>query len=141
MPLPIEPGTAFAAHVEQHMHHDRIAWLVTVDADGTPQPSPIWFLWDADSILIFSRPDTGKVRNIAVRPRVAIHFNGDNNGGHIVVLTGLAALAPDAPPANAIPDYLEKYRAGLLDIGMTPDSFAAEYSAAIRIVPERIRGH
>ncbi|MGI9252887.1 MAG: pyridoxamine 5'-phosphate oxidase family protein, partial [Thermomicrobiales bacterium] len=44
--LNLQPGTAFAARVVRHLEHDQVAWLVTVDADGAPQPSPVWFLWD-----------------------------------------------------------------------------------------------
>jgi PPOX class probable F420-dependent enzyme len=141
MPLPLDPGTEFAARVEAHLREDQIAWLVTVDADGTPQPSPVWFLWDGDTVLIYSQPETGKMRNITVRRRAAVHFNGDATGGDIVILTGVAIPAPDAPAADQIPAYIEKYRDGLRGIGMTPESFAAEYSAAIRFTPEKVRGH
>jgi PPOX class probable F420-dependent enzyme len=140
-PLNLDADSEFAARVEQHLDHDRIAWLVTVGDDGTPQPSPVWFLREGESLLIYSQPGTGKLRNIAARPKVAVHFNGDANGGDIVILTGHAAVAPDAPPADTIPAYIDKYRAGLRGIGMSPQSFAAEYSTALRVTIEKVRGH
>ena len=47
----------------------------------------------------------------------------------------------DAPPANQVPAYLEKYRQGMGRIGMTPEMFARTYSIALRITPTRIHGH
>ncbi|MFM9107624.1 MAG: TIGR03667 family PPOX class F420-dependent oxidoreductase [Chloroflexota bacterium] len=141
MSLPLDPQSPFSTRVLERLGRDQIAWLVTVDADGTPQPSPVWFLWEQDSLLIFSRPAAPKIRNIAARPRVAVHFDGDHDGGDIVVLTGMAAADPTAPAADAIPAYVEKYRAGIASLGMTPAAFAADYSAAIRVHPASVRGH
>jgi len=43
---------------------EQIGWLTTVSKAGAPQSSPIWFLlWDAESALVFSQPDTPKYRN------------------------------------------------------------------------------
>jgi len=33
----------------------------------------VWFLWNDGSILLYSQPDTPKLRNIAANPRVALH--------------------------------------------------------------------
>ncbi len=139
----IDTSTDFGARVARRLRHEQIGWLVTVDGDGTPQPSPIWFLWekDAGTLLIYSRPDAPKMGNIAANPRVALHLDGDGRGGDIVVLTGSARHDEDAPPADAVPAYVEKYREGIVRIGMEPESMAAAYSAAIRVTPEELRGH
>lgn len=139
--LDLDLGSEFGARVDRRLRTDTIAWLTTVGGDGTPQPSPVWFLWDGETALVYSRPRTGKLANIAANPRVSLSFNSDANGGDIVVLTGAAALATDAPAADQNPAYLDKYRAGILRIGMTPESFAAAYSVALRVRPERVRGH
>ena len=91
------------------MREELIGWLITTSPDGTPQPVPVWFLWDRpDSFLVYSKPGTAKLRNIAERPRVALHLDGDGKGGDIVVVLGDAALADD-PPAHEVPAYVEKY--------------------------------
>lgn len=59
----------------------------------------------------------------------------------VVILTGDAWIDASAEPASAIPSYIDKYMAGLQDIGMTPDVFAAAYSVAIRVRPTSLRGH
>ncbi|HEX5250458.1 MAG TPA: pyridoxamine 5'-phosphate oxidase family protein, partial [Gaiellales bacterium] len=82
--------------------------MVTVNGRGAPQPSPVWFLWDDGSILLYSQPDTPKLRNIAANPRVALHLNDDGRGDDIVILSGRAAESDDRP-AHELPVYLEKY--------------------------------
>ena len=138
--LNVDTSTPFGSRVLRRLQEEPVIWLVTVDADGTPQPSPVWFLWDSETALIYSQPNTPKLRNIERQPRVALHFDGDSDGGNIIVLTGTAAIDHDAPPATAVPLYLEKYRTRIGDIGMEPDSFAAAYSVALRVTPAKVRG-
>jgi PPOX class probable F420-dependent enzyme len=116
-----------------------VIWLTSVRADGTPQPAPVWFLWDGKSFLIYSQPKARKVRNLQANPRVALNLNSDSDGGQVAVCWGEARLDPLAPPAKDVPAYLEKYRQGITDIGMDPDSFSQAYSLAIRIVPNKVR--
>ena len=54
---------------------DEIAFmtLATVDAEGTPWASPVWFAHVGYSeFLWISRPETRHSQNIAARPRIAI---------------------------------------------------------------------
>lgn len=139
--MQIDTGTEFGRRAARRLREELIYWLVTVAPDGTPQPSPVWALWDGGTLLIYSQADTPKLRNIAGQPRVAVHLDGDGRGGDIVILTGDARLAPDAPPADRVPEYVTKYREGLRRIGMTAESFARAYPVALRVTPTRLRGH
>ena len=69
--MKLDTTSEFGARVERRLGRDLIAWLTTVSPSGTPQPSPVWFLWDRETFLIYSRPDTPKLRNIRSRPTVA----------------------------------------------------------------------
>jgi PPOX class probable F420-dependent enzyme len=101
---------------------------------------PVWFLWEQPaSFLIYSRPATAKLRNIAERPRVALHLDGNAEGGDIVVVLGDAALSAD-PPASELPAYVEKYAAFIARNSWTPESFAADYSVPLRIEATKLRG-
>ncbi len=139
--MKLDTTTDFGQRVERRLRDETIGWLTTVGADGTPQPSPIWFLWDGETVLVYSQPDKPKLRNMERNPRVSFNLDGDGRGGDIVILTGEARLDPAAPPADQHPDYLAKYRDGIARIGMTPEGFAAAYSVAIRMTPTRLRGH
>ena len=141
MAFTIDTGTPFGQRAERRLREELIGWLITTSADGTPQPVPVWFLWDLpDSFLVYSKPDTAKLRNIAERPRVSLHLDGDGTGGDIVVAVGDAALADD-PPAHEVPAYVEKYADLIAGHTWTPESFAAEYSVAVRVEVTGLRGH
>ena len=125
--------------LERLLRKEKIAWLTTMRSDGMPLPAPIWFLWQDSSFLIYSQPDAKRIRNIANNPRVAINLNSDLWGNRVVVVTGTAYVDASATPANEIPAYLEKYHEGILQIDMTPESMAKEYSTAIYVTPVWIR--
>ena len=135
-----DTSTELGTRALRRLRDDQVIWLVTVDPDGTPQPSPIWFLWDAETILFFSQPNKPKLRNIRRNPRVALHFDSDGEGGDIVVLTGTAEVLSEEPPDEQMTAYLAKYRAGIEELGMTPAGMAQEYSVRVRVRPTRLRG-
>ena len=137
----IDLTTEFGQRVKQRLEEEQIIWLTSVSSDGTPQPRPVWYLWDGATILIYSRPNTAKLRHIAANPHVALHFDGDGEGGDIIVLTGEAIITAGAPPADQNEAYLEKYDLGLKRINQTAAQFAKNYSVAIRVRPLRLRGH
>jgi hypothetical protein len=55
----------------------------------------------------------------------------------VVRVEGTARIVEDAPPANEIGQYVEKYRENMARIGFEPDGFAQAYSVAIRVEPTR----
>jgi PPOX class probable F420-dependent enzyme len=140
MPFSIDTSSEFGRRAERRLTETLLGWLVTVDRRGTPQPVPVWFLWEDGSVLLYSRPDKPKLRHIAANPRVSLHLDGNGRGGDIVVVTGSAAPTDDVP-ASQVPAYVAKY-AGLIEgNGWTPESFAADYSVPLRISVDRVRGH
>ena len=138
----IDESTALGAQVARHLREDRVAWLTTVTPGGAPVPSPVWFWWDgADSVFVFSLPDTARTRNIEANPRVSINFAGDGYGGDIVILSGRASLEADGASADRLPQYAEKYRWGFERLHVTPEQFAQRYSVPVRIRLTKVRGH
>lgn len=133
MAVEVEPA------LEERLREEKIAWLTTVRSDGMPQPTPVWFLWQDGKFLIYSQPEAKKIRNIASNPRVALSLNSDLWGNRVVVVTGMASVDVDPTPANQIAGFLDKYREGIAQIQMTPESMAKEYSAAIHVTPGWIR--
>ena len=136
-----DTSTEFGARVERRLRNDQIAWLTTEGTDGIPEPSPIWFLWDGTSILIFSQRNKPKLRNIAANPNVAFNLNSNDNGGDVIVITGRARIDQHGSTANEYATYSAKYAEAMIRLGATPEAFAQEYSVAIRVTPERLRGH
>jgi PPOX class probable F420-dependent enzyme len=135
----IDPSTERGARVGARLRDELVAWLVTVAPDGTPVPTPVWFWWDGETLLLYSQPGKPKLRHIAANPRVAVALRTDALGDELVVITGEAGVDESAPAAFEMPDYLEKYRDEIARQGSNPEEFSAAYAVPIRITPTRLR--
>jgi PPOX class probable F420-dependent enzyme len=137
----IDLTTKLGRKAKRHLKQQYIVWLTTVSADLSPQPRPVWFIWDGATFLIFSQPHAHKVQHITAHPQVALHFNTDETGDQdVIIFVGKAIIDVSVPPANKVRAYLRKYRAGIEALGMTPEQFSREYSVAIRVTPTTLRG-
>ena len=136
-----ESSSPFGERVRGRLTEDPVIWLTTVGHDLTPQPNPVWFLWDgADSILVYNRANAKRLANLQRRPRVSLNFDSDGDGGDIVILTGDAEMVEGQPPVTEYPEYLEKYRERIVQISGSPEAFAKNYSVSVRIRLSRVRG-
>lgn len=136
----IDLTTEYGARVARRLQDEQVIWLTTVGRDGTPQPNPVWFVYEDDSFLIYTQDTAYKLRNIRRNPRVSLHFDSGESGEDVVVFTGRASLDESAPLAHRHAAYLEKYRQGIADIDMTPESMGKDYHVAIRVKPDKVRG-
>jgi hypothetical protein len=57
----------------------------------------------------------------------------------LVVITGEAAVDESAPPADQVPQYIDKYRGEIARLGSEVAGFSGKYSVAVRIRPVRLR--
>lgn len=139
--MKIDTTTEFGQRVTRRLQEELIIWMTTVDSQGLPQPRPVWFTWDDETMLIYSHPDAFKVSHIATNPQVALNFDSDGQGGDIVVFIGEAWVDENAPPPHQDPVYLSKYKDGMAGINMTPDQYASAFSLALRVKLLKLRGH
>jgi PPOX class probable F420-dependent enzyme len=137
----IDLTSTFGKRVARRLEEEKIIWLTTVDSRGRPQPRPVWFLWDGENILIFSREAGYKIQHIKNNGKVSLNLDSDGQGGDIVVLLGTAIIENFAIPIEQLEQYLEKYTQGLAQLNMTPEKFQRSYSVVIRISPTLLRGH
>ena len=140
MPFALDTGTPFGQRAQRRLREDRLAWLTRRATTGRRSRSRSGSsgIGPRRSCSIRSPPPP-KLRNIAERPRVSLHLDGNGEGGDIVVVLGEAAVT-DEPPAHEVPDYVEKYGAFIARNSWTPESFAADYSVPLRIEATRLRG-
>ena len=129
----------FPTTVDDRLRTDAIMWMTTVTAGGNPQTSPIWFLLVGEEILMYSKDDTARIRNVSSNPRVSLNLDGDGRGGAIVVIEGTARIECAHPPASAMPEYVAKYQPFLDGYGWTPESFSVDYPVPILINPTHLR--
>lgn len=126
----------------RHLKQEYFIWLTTVDSSGTPQPRPVWFILEGDSILIYSQPSAFKLKHILNNPNVALHFNTPDSKGEedVIVFSGVAKIDPKIQPVNKNNAYLRKYREGIKSLSSTPQKFTEEYSTPVRIKLTSLRG-
>ena len=127
---------ATARRVLPMLADERVVWLSTVRPDGTPHLVPTWFLWDGEALLVFSKPNAVKVRNLRTNPRLMVAI-GDPHADFNVGLIEAAAQLGE-PATTAIPDaFFAKYAADLAAAGLDAAAFRATYTQAVRILPTR----
>jgi len=135
----LDVTTEWGQHAERRLRSDIIAWLTTVGSDGRPYTVPVWFLWDGETILLFSQPQKQKIRNLRKNPRVTLALDDSKQGEDVVIVEGTAELLDDPNMSVIIPAYVEKYGAIIQSMGWTPASMADVYSQGIRVTPTKFR--
>ncbi len=70
-----------------------IAVLSTVDADGAPEGSPIWYMYEEGKILIHVGGSSKKARNVRTNPKVSLTVDTRVAPYRGVVLRGHAVIA------------------------------------------------
>lgn len=127
------------ARIQRFLATKDVVVLATVQADGSPLATPVWFLHGSDALTLISEADTQKVRNLRRDPRVSVAADAgalaDVRG---VVVQGRAEFLPESEERHALARaFLKKYHPTLGrrwggDV-MPPDR------VMFRIVPTRIR--
>jgi PPOX class probable F420-dependent enzyme len=140
-----DPTTSFGQRVRARLQSDEVIWIVTVGADGRPQPNPVGFCRDGDAdsaeFVIYSRPDAHRLGHLRDRPdQVSFHFDSDGHGQDVVVLHGRVVIDDDHPAIKDWPPYLEKYGAAVERAFGSIEKFSASYPLALRITITSVRG-
>ena len=125
--------------MEARLRSNLMVWLTTVRPDGQPVTVPVWFLLrDDETILVYSRPEKEKLRNLAANPRVSLGLDVTDIGRNIVRLEGVARFDPDQPRADRDPAYLAKYTERMGAMFDVPERFAEQFSAALVITLTKV---
>ncbi|HEY1590678.1 MAG TPA: TIGR03667 family PPOX class F420-dependent oxidoreductase [Solirubrobacteraceae bacterium] len=134
------PATPFGEKVRTRLAEEIVVWRTTVDAGGTPQPNPVWFVWEGETVLVYNLNGAARISHIQARPRVALHFNNGDGHRDAVVLLGTAAIVDDVPSADEHKSFIGKYRDHQVKIGMDPCWYAETFTVPMRIFPTTARG-
>ena len=137
----IDLTSDFGKRAARRLMKEEIIWLTTTDSHGTPQPRPVWFIWNGETILIFSQPQAHKVSHIERHARVALNLDSVDFGEDIVVILGDATISTSPVTEDEMAQYLEKYSQGLERINFSIEEFKSSYNVAIRIPPPALRGN
>lgn len=108
------------------------ATVSTLNADGGPQASVVWYQRDGDTVVFSATEGRAKVRNLRRDPRVSITVFDMDNPYHSVELRGVAEIVPD--PAKELPPALS-----LRYLGEAPPPESDEIARVIvRVTPTRV---
>jgi len=136
-----QPTTERRPQVEAALRDDPVVWLSSVQADGRPHLVPVWFHWDGERIVAFSKPHARKVDNLRGQPQVMLAVGTPGPDFEVELIEATAEL-PDAPAESIIPaGFGAKYRELLHRAGLTVQRYAQVYSQPIVLRPTRFLGY
>ena len=78
--------------VERFAEQPLLAILSTVNRDGSPQSTPVWYMYDQGRFKVTSRGDRVKVRNIRRDPRVSLVIIDTAANGDPLAVSGTAEV-------------------------------------------------
>jgi PPOX class probable F420-dependent enzyme len=126
----------FTQEVSSRLESDHYGWLTTVAKSGQPVPRLVWFYRDGTDLIVYTMPNSAKVRHIDARSRVSLNLDSDGNGGGIVVVGGNAVVDEVGVDPRDDKAYWAKYKADAEQFGLT--EAIASYSTRLRIGVDKV---
>jgi PPOX class probable F420-dependent enzyme len=118
----------------------RIAVLATTNADGSPYPTAIWYVWTGEAFLMPTSGASRKARNVHARPDASIVVEERAPGLAGVAASGRAEVLRGEEAAELNTRIHARY---LTPLGREHPQVGALLTASddvtIRLVPERWR--
>lgn len=124
-PRPQRRGSSIAmtpAEVDVFLSEQRMARVATVDASGRPHVTPLWFVWSARSLWLYSLTRSSRWVHIAEHPQIAVVIDAGEAYDELrgVELRGRATAVGEVPRGSSPHPILdgieaahaEKYRPG-----------------------------
>ena len=84
----LDTTTEAGARADRRLREETMIWLATLRSDGQPQSVPVWFLWDGETFLVYSRPGQQKLKNVGSNARAGLHLNANDRCGEVVQVEG-----------------------------------------------------
>jgi PPOX class probable F420-dependent enzyme len=126
MPVRFDEGT------RRLLDGRNFAAVSTLNPDGAPQTSVVWFTRDSDTLLFSTAAHRQKARNLARDPRVSVSVFDLDNPYDSVEIRGTAELVEDT--AKTLPRELSQRYLGE-DPPPEPDDVNR---LIVRVIPERV---
>jgi PPOX class probable F420-dependent enzyme len=133
----LDLSTTKDKHIDERLRSEPIIWLASTRPDGKPHAIPVWFWWDGETVLMFSKPDAQKIRNLRRSPHVVLALNATDEGEDVAIIEGVAELVERPTSELMLPAFADKYAELFKRIGSDPIKMAAEYNQPIRVTPTK----
>jgi PPOX class probable F420-dependent enzyme len=122
---------------KQFLQEKRFAALATINRDGTPQQSIVWYELQGDEIMMNTKRGRLKDRNLVRDPRVSICVE---DGYRYITIRGTVRLIDDQQVAQAdIMRLAMRYHGTEIAERQARDQFGKEERITIRLPIERVK--
>jgi PPOX class probable F420-dependent enzyme len=112
------------------------ATIATINADGSPQTSPVWITRDGDDLLVSTVIGRLKERNLRRDPRASVTVFDHENPYNYFEARGEVTLTEEGG-AKLINDLALKYTG----VDYTGDKGTDNVRVIIRLTPTKVVGH
>jgi PPOX class probable F420-dependent enzyme len=124
-----------ASHIDLlKMEKPAFAQLATVNADGSPQVTPVWVDYDGTNVIINTAQGRMKARNLERNPRVALAISDPQNPYRYLGIQGRVVEMTEEGGDAHIDKMAKKYMGKDVYPGRTP----GERRVIVRIAPEKV---
>jgi PPOX class probable F420-dependent enzyme len=110
------------------------AQLATVNADGTPQVTPVWVDYDGTHVLVNTARGRIKTRNLERNPRVALAISDPENPYRYVGIQGRVVEMTEKGGDAHIDKMAKKY----LNKDSYPFRQPGEVRVIVKIAPDKV---
>jgi PPOX class probable F420-dependent enzyme len=131
------------SQIQAFLDAPRHAITAVLRPDGTPQLSPIWFLYENARLYFSTLLNSAKSRQLRRDPRIALCIDAGHPDARAVSISGTAELITDESPDRADLEWriLRRYHESDEDALRWQSSIEAEGPNALVVVsPEKIIG-
>jgi PPOX class probable F420-dependent enzyme len=131
--LPVDPA------VLAFLNEVRFATLATVNRDGAPQQSVMWYLIDGDEVLMNTARGRIKDKNLLADPRASICVE---DGYRYVAISGRVTTNDDQAVAQPDIERLATRYHGAEHTGaMMAEQFGKQTRVTLRLTIDRVDAH
>jgi len=108
--------------------------LATINADGSPQVTPVWIDWDGTNVLVNTAQGRVKDRNLRRNPNVALSIlDPDNPYRYLAIQGRVTKVSTDGADA-----HIDKMAKKYMDKDSYPFRKATEVRVVFTIAPEKV---
>ena len=124
-----------ASHADLlQMTRPAFAQLATVNADGTPQVTPVWVDFDGTHVLVNTARGRVKTKNLERNPRVALSISDPENPYRYVGIQGRVVEMTEKGGDAHIDKMAKKY----LNKESYPFRQPGEVRVIVKIAPDKV---
>ena len=120
------------------LNEEHVAALVTLNEDGSPHVTPVWYMHRAGSLQIVTNESYVKVRNIRRDPRVAVSIASDSEPYWYVVFEGKAAVEHRNVEGRTL-DMCVRYQGPEAGAEYARELLSEEGTVILEVSPARVR--